>query len=81
MDLYGECVCGSVHAPVTISRLGRHSCRVSTEQRAAALKGDLALWIGAIGPLPITVASVVGSVFTARFVEPLAPAILAHFGA
>lgn len=85
MTIYGECVWGGAHAVVRISRLGREECELTLAAAEAALGTDLVLWIGAIGPLAITAQAVPASSarrprrLTARFAQPLEPAILAHF--
>jgi hypothetical protein len=81
--IYGECVSGATQAAVTISRLGRYGCDLVLAKSDAALGDELALWIGAIGPLAITAKLGSGRArhLTAYFTEPLEPAILAHFGA
>jgi hypothetical protein len=88
MTIYGECVSGAAHTPVRISRLGRDGCELTFAAHRAALGSDLVLWIGAIGPLAIIAQAVSASAtarralcLTARFAQPLEPAILAHFGA
>ena len=83
--IYGECIAGAAHAAVTISQLCRDGCELVLAAPGLALDGDLALWIGAIGPLAITAYAEArgagrGRRLTARFRQPLAPAILAHFG-
>ncbi len=88
MAIYGECISSAARAPVTISRLDRDGCEIvvgrSDRARSLGAEPDLALWIGAIGPLPITAQAERarhGSRLTARFTQPLEPAILAHFSA
>jgi len=76
--IYGECVCGSAHAPVTISMLEAERCHVALE-RAERLDGEMALWIGAIGPIEFTPQRETARSFTARFKQPLERAIIEHF--
>lgn len=49
--------------------------------RVAAPDGPLWLWLGAIGPLPITAIRLNSTLFQVRFRDPLDERIVAHFGA
>lgn len=79
--IYGECVGGEAQALVAISRLVAGGCEVRPLGHGAKLPGgELDLWIGAIGPLPIIgLRRRVGGGLAARFRQPLDDAILAHF--
>ena len=77
--IYGECVSGNAHAAVIISQLAADCCQLELGAAQNAPAGELALWIGAIGPFEIIAARGGGRKLTARFKHPLEPAIIAHF--
>jgi hypothetical protein len=79
--IYGECVSDSAQTQVTISHLACNSCRFLLRGGSRLDDGELALWIGAIGPLPIVASREGSNSFTAQFKQPLEPAIIEHFNA
>ena len=79
--IYGECVSDSAQTQVTISHLASTSCRFLPQGGSRLDEGDFSLWIGAIGPLPIIASRDGSNAFTARFKQPLEPAIIEHFNA
>jgi hypothetical protein len=80
VTLYGECIGTLARTPVTISQLQGQECELQPQPGATDLDGLQDLWIGAIGPLPVTAESRGGGRYRARFREPLDERILAHFG-
>jgi hypothetical protein len=81
IKIYGECVSETAQTQVTISQLAPHGCRFLARAGSGLADGELALWIGAIGPLPIVASRDGSNTFTARFKQPLEPAIIEHFNA
>ncbi|KPH65726.1 hypothetical protein ADT71_10115 [Novosphingobium sp. ST904] len=79
MILYGECIGAHGSARVRISDLADLGCDLEAEALPCALDGDFSLWIGAIGPLPATVAKKDTSNLEIRFKEPLDTRIVEHF--
>jgi hypothetical protein len=82
--LYGECIGAMARTPVTISQLDGHECELephadAQDTEAGAIEGLQDLWIGAIGPLPVTAENRGGGRYRARFREPLDARIIAHF--
>lgn len=77
--LYGECIGAMARTPVTISQLDGHECELEPHAEATAMEGLQDLWIGAIGPLPVTAENRGGGRYRARFREPLDARIIAHF--
>lgn len=78
MAIYGECIGTIERTPVTISALGGNECELQPATSASSIEGLLDLWIGAIGPLPVTTENC-GGRYLARFREPLDERIIAHF--
>ena len=78
MILYGECVTARETARVRISSLANLGCDLEVEA-ASAPDGDVALWIGAIGPVAATAKRVRAGQVAVRFKEPLDGKIIEHF--
>ncbi|MBB4857257.1 hypothetical protein HNO88_000564 [Novosphingobium chloroacetimidivorans] len=78
MAIYGECIGVLERTPVTISALDGLECQLEARTGANRIEGLLDLWIGAIGPLPVTAEHSGGRV-RAKFREPLDERIIAHF--
>lgn len=82
--LYGECVGPGMAATVRIHALAYEGCDLEADDAGAGREcglpdGDVALWIGAIGPVQ-AIAERRGRLGAAlRFKEPLDTRILAHF--
>ena len=79
--LYGECIGTRESAEVRILALAHLGCDLETQGGAAMTDGDVALWIGAIGPLSATATRKGESHLALRFKEPLDGRILEHFRA
>ena len=79
MVLYGECVSARETARVRISGLANLGCNLEAEAMAPALDGDVALWIGAIGPVAAIAKRTEAGNLTVRFREPLDGKIVEHF--
>lgn len=79
MTIYGECIGARARTPVTISALGDLECEFEPQAGASAIEGLFDLWIGAIGPLPVTAEISGGRRCRARFREPLDERIIEHF--
>lgn len=79
MTIYGECIDTLKRTPVTISALGGEECELRTQASTGTIEGLLDLWIGAIGPLPVTAENSGAGRYRARFREPLDARIIAHF--
>ena len=80
MMIYGECIGNMARMPVTISALGDHECELEPHASPpGAIEGKFDLWIGAIGPLPVTTENRGDGRYRARFREPLDQRIIAHF--
>lgn len=83
MTIYGECETLGRTLPVHISDLTQAGCDLSSgdglNALASCINGDMALWIGAIGPLAATARRRDATHMMACFKEPLDPRILAHF--
>jgi hypothetical protein len=79
MTIYGECIGTLERTAVTISALAGEECELRTQTAAGAIEGLLDLWIGAIGPLPVTAENSGDGRYRARFREPLDARIIAHF--
>lgn len=77
--LYGECVSARQSAPVRISGLADLGCDLEADTAAAMPDGDVALWIGAIGPVAATATHRNANRATVRFKEPLDGKIVQHF--
>lgn len=77
--LYGECIGSREAAAVRISELADRGCDLETDGLATVTDGDVALWIGAIGPLPAIAIRKDSCHLVVRFKEPLDGRILAHF--
>jgi hypothetical protein len=80
MMIYGECETRGRRLAVTISGLGSAGCALACEGQDALPEGDMALWIGAIGPLAAIAMHKDAHHAAASFREPLDQRILAHFG-
>jgi hypothetical protein len=80
MTIYGECIGTLARTPVTISALDGEACELRPQPGETAIEGLLDLWIGAIGPLPVTAENKGEGRYRARFREPLDARIIAHFG-
>jgi hypothetical protein len=78
--IYGECVCGTTRASVTISQLNPERCTLALAG-GDGLHGELELWIGAIGPFGITAEQADARSLTAHFNTPLEHEIIEHFNA
>lgn len=76
--LYGECVGPDESAEVRISGLADRGCDLETDG-SARIDGDMALWIGAIGPLAATAVRRAAGHFHVHFKEPLDSRIVEHF--
>ncbi len=83
MTIYGECEMPGGKLAVRISDLTQAGCDLASSdgdhRLAAYANGDMALWIGAIGPLAATARKRGATRMMASFKEPLDPRILAHF--
>jgi len=79
MTIYGECIGSRARTPVTISQLDDRGCALEPQPGESVSEGVLDLWIGAIGPLPVTAEVCATGRYTARFREPLDARIIAHF--
>lgn len=85
--LYGDCIAARDSAPVRISDLVGAGCELETMAASQPIEGDVALWIGAIGPIAATAIRRDNYGATARdrahvslrFKEPLNREILYHF--
>lgn len=77
--LYGECVGAKETAPVRISGLADLGCDLEADTTASMPDGDIALWIGAIGPVEATATHSNANRATVRFKEPLDGKIVEHF--
>lgn len=77
--LYGECVSARETAQVRISALADQGCDLEADTTAPLLDGDVALWIGAIGPVAATATRRNANRMTVRFKEPLDGKIVEHF--
>lgn len=84
MTIYGECETLGRTLAVNISDLTQTGCDLATRDNgnplATCVNGDMALWIGAIGPLAATAQKRDATHMMASFKEPLDLRILAHFG-
>jgi len=79
MTIYGECIGTRERLPVIISELCDSECEIELQSATAAIDELLDLWIGAIGPLPVTAHTSGERRYRARFREPLDQRIIAHF--
>jgi hypothetical protein len=79
MTIYGECEARGKRLAVTITGLGSSGCALACESEEALPEGDMALWIGAIGPLAAIAMQKDATHADASFREPLDPRILDHF--
>ena len=71
MILYGECVSALETASVRMSGLADLGCDLEADATAPVFDGDVALWIGAIGPVAATATRKTAKRATIRFKEPL----------
>lgn len=79
MIIYGECVSAQETARVRISGLADLGCDLEADTAAPVPGGDVALWIGAIGPVAATATHKNANSLTVRFKEPLDGKIVEHF--
>ena len=83
MTIYGECETLDRILAVRISELTQAGCDLASsdggDPLGVSIGGDMALWIGAIGPLAATARQRDDTRMMASFKEPLDPRILAHF--
>lgn len=79
MTIYGECIGATARVAVRVSQLARNGCALLTESASSLFEGEFLLWIGAIGPLPITATRHSDTLLLANFKEPLDPQIIEHF--
>lgn len=80
MAIYGECETLGRTVPVQIYALTRSGCDIASNGECTlALNSEMALWIGAIGPLAVISRQRDANRTLATFKEPLDPRILAHF--
>jgi hypothetical protein len=80
MTIYGECEARGQRLPVTISQLDGQGCALTSEASHELPQGEMALWIGAIGPLAVIAMQMDANHTNAAFAQPLDPRILEHFG-
>lgn len=80
MSIPSQCVSAAGQFPAMVSDLEETRCVMRPLVRTAALEGPLWLWLGAIGPLPISAERRNSTTFEVRFHEPLDPRIVDHFG-
>lgn len=78
--LYGDCVADRDSAQVRISELMGAGCELQTVAATTPLEGDVALWIGAVGPIEAIAVRRDREHVSLRFKEPLSSEILYHFG-
>jgi hypothetical protein len=76
--LLGSAESNSGSEPVTISSLSSSGCEICKTVHSFDETIDR-LWIGAVGPLPISRCEFSGSRAALAFKQPLPIAILAHF--
>lgn len=81
MPISGECVWQGRNLRVSVSELNAEGCDLAFEPDSLAGDGELALWLGAVGPLPAHATRRDAEHMTARFSEPLDERILNHFAA
>ena len=79
VTIYGECIGKDACTPVTISALDSFKCELHPHIEFGCIERPHELWIGAIGPLPITAENRGAGRYRARFDEPLDERIIAHF--
>ena len=79
MILYGECVSARETAQVRISGLADLGCNLEAEAATPTLDGDVALWIGAVGPFAAIAKRTGAGNLAVRFKEPLDGKIVEHF--
>lgn len=79
MILYGDCVSARETARVRISGLANVGCDLEAEAATPLVDGDVALWIGAVGPFAATATRKNANGLKVRFKEPLDGKILEHF--
>ena len=79
MKIYGECETSGRRLAVTITGLDRSGCALVCKGHDMVPEGDMALWIGAIGPLAAIAMQKDATHANASFREPLDPRILDHF--
>ena len=81
MTIKGDCIWQGQCLRVSVSRLDASGCEMVLEIDTIPGECELALWLGAIGPLPARATWRDSSHLTARFEEPLDERILEHFEA
>ena len=79
MTILGECEARGQRLAVTITGLGRGGCAIACNEGELLPEGDMALWIGAIGPLAAVAMQQDETHAKAAFDEPLDSRILDHF--
>jgi hypothetical protein len=79
MAIYGECETRAGRRTVTITGLGSTGCALACDSVNVPLDGEMALWIGAIGPFAVTAIQKNPVQAHAAFKEPLDPRIVEHF--
>jgi len=79
MTIYGECEARGQRLAVTITGLGAAGCALACQGDEPLPDGDVALWIGAIGPLAAIAMQKDANHANAAFRQPLDPRILEHF--
>ena len=80
MTIYGECETRGKRLVVTISELRQSGCALACDGGEALPQGEMALWIGAIGPLAVVAMHKDAGHASAAFKQPLDRRILEHFG-
>jgi hypothetical protein len=79
MTIYGECETRGFRLPVTISDLAETGCALESDAAGKLPDGEMALWIGAIGPLAVIAMHKDQSRSIASFKQPLDERIIDHF--
>jgi len=79
MTIYGECEVRGGLVPVRITELSQTGCALSSASAVQLPDGELALWIGAIGPVSAIAMHKDASHAHAEFSDPLDMRILNHF--
>ena len=77
--LYGECIGPRESAKVRISDLADKGCDLETDASETVSDGDVALWIGAVGPFHASATRKDASHLALRFKEPIDGRIVEHF--
>lgn len=77
--LYGECIGAGDTSAVRICSLADMGCDLELDGAETMAGGEIALWIGAIGPFHGTARATEASRLAVRFKEPLDGRIIQHF--